>query len=195
MSNFFKNDEELFALIKRNDSKALKELFDKYFISLCGFSYTYVKSVDLSEEVVSDIFLNIWLKRSTLEIKSNLKAYLYTATRNRSINYLAKEKRNWESLEVADSESVSIENLPDEIINFKELESMVESIIQKLPPKRQLVFRLNRIDGLSYKEISNVLSISVNTVQNHMVKAVEFISNQYPNIKSIFTLLLLLFLV
>jgi RNA polymerase sigma-70 factor (ECF subfamily) len=195
MSSFLKNDEELFALIKHNDSKALKELFNKYFISLCGFSYTYVKSVDLSEEVVSDIFFNIWLKRSTLEIKSNLKAYLYTATRNRSINYLAKEKRNWESLEVVDYESVSLENLPDEIINFKELESMVESIIQKLPPKRQLVFRLNRIDGLSYKEISEVLSISINTVQNHMVKAVEFISNQYPNLKSIFTLLVLLFLV
>jgi RNA polymerase sigma-70 factor (ECF subfamily) len=185
-----KNDSELILLVKNSDTKAFKVLFEKYFLSLCNFSFFYVKSVDLSEEVVSDVFLNIWLTRNRIEIKSNLKAYLFTAVRNRSINCLVKEKRNWENIEICDQEGLISNDSPYDTLSYNELESVIESVIKKIPPKRQLVFRLNRIDGLSYKEIAEVLSVSVNTVQNHMVKAVEFITNQYPKIKSLFTLLI-----
>lgn len=191
MNNFSnKNDSELILLIKQDNSIAFKALFEKYFLNLCNFSFSYVKSVDLSEEVVSDVFLNIWLNRNSLEIRTNLKTYLYTAVRNRSINCLVKEKQNWESIEIVDKEGLTSEDSPYDIITYMELESVIESVIKKIPPKRQLVFRLNRIDGLSYKEIAEVLSVSVNTVQNHMVKAVKFVANQYPKIKTIFTFLL-----
>ncbi len=184
------NDEELFLLIKKNNSEALKVLFEKYFHNLCGFSYNYVKSVPLSEEVVADVFFKIWVNRNVIEIRSSLKSYLFTATRNISINYIARENKHFENLEVLEREHLSKEDNPDEVFNFRELESVIESVIQKLPPKRQTVFRMNRLHGLSYKEIAEVLSISVNTVQNHMVKAIEFMANQYPKIKSIFTILL-----
>jgi len=193
MSNILiKNDKELLDLIKQNDADALKKLYKKYFLRLCSFAISYVKSVDLSEEVVSDVFLNIWLNRNTIKIRTNLKAYMFTSVRNRSINYLIKEKRDWEDIEIIDIEGSIIPSCtPHEMLSYKELESAIDSIIGKLPPKRQIIFRMNRIDGLKYREIAEVLSISVNTVQNHMVKAVKFISNHYPQIKSLFTTFLL----
>ena len=195
MDDFLNTDKELFHQIKKNKSNALSTLFNKYYVQLCRFSYTYVKSVDLAEEVVSDVFYNIWVNRKKIEIKSNLKTYLYSATRNISINYLAKESRTWENIETIGLENIVSENSPEKILNQKELEKLIESLIKKLPKKRQLVFRLNRIDGLSYKEIARILSISVNTVQNHMVKAVEFIYNQYPKIDAMLTIVVLTFFI
>ncbi len=196
MSIYPKNkDDELFQLIRQSNAKALKELYEKYFQSLCRFSFRYVKSIDLTEEVVSDVFLNIWLNRKTIEIKTSLKAYLFTAVRNRSLNYALKEKYNFENLDIVDNDrEIRSDYLPYEVVSYKELESAIESVIKKLPPQRQLIFRMNRIDGLKYKEIAEVLSISINTVQNHMVKAVKFISKHYPFIKSLFTSLFVFFL-
>ena len=132
MNNFFnKNDDELFLLLKQNHASALKVLFEKYFYSLCNFSISYVKSVDLAEEVVSDIFLNIWLNRNTISIRTNLKSYLFTAVRNRSLNYVTKEKRDWENLEIVDKEITS-DNSPYEVLSYKELENVIDSFIKKL---------------------------------------------------------------
>ncbi len=181
------NDEELFKLIKENNSKAFKQLFEKYYSRLCHFSHRYVKSTDLSKEVVSEVFVNIWLNRDKLNINTSLKSYLYKATRNRSINYVIKEQKYWENLDINDFENnLTTNNSPNDILDLKELEKIVESIVKKLPPRRQLVFRLNRIDGLTNKEIAELLSISTNTVQNHMIKAMEYIISQYPKIQSLF---------
>ncbi len=85
-------DEDLLSQIKHNDSGALKVLFEKYFAALCYFSNKFVRNTDLAEEAVSDIFLNIWLKKGKIEITTSLRAYLYTAVRNQSLNYLKQNK-------------------------------------------------------------------------------------------------------
>ncbi len=194
MVNYSKlDDNKLFSFIKENNNKALKVLFERYFVRLCEFSEFYVKNLSLAEEVVADVFLNIWINRNKLKIKTSLKAYLYTSVRNRSINYLIKEKRNIEKFEeLAEKNDLHIDNSPFVDLSLMELENAIESLIQKLPPKRQLIFRMNRLYGLKYKEISELLSISVNTVQNHMVKAIEFMTKHYPQIKSFYLFLFFL---
>lgn len=182
-------DEELLRQIKNNDSGALKVLFEKYFSQLCYFSKQFVKNTDLAEEAVSDIFLNIWLKRGKIEITTSLRAYLYTAVRNQSLNYLKQNKIHFEEMEIAETEGKMSESDADRLVNFEELKNEIDIILRQLPKKREIVFRMNRIEGLSYKEIAEILSISVNTVQNQMVKAVKFISGQYPHLKKLFFLL------
>jgi RNA polymerase sigma-70 factor (ECF subfamily) len=184
------NDEELFFLVKKNDANALKLLYKRYYDKLCHFAYGYVQSRDISKDVVSEVFLNIWLKRATLNIASSLKSYFYKSTRNKAIRILSKEKSNWEKLKIVDELNIFANNSPFDKIQYKELENVIEAMLKKLPPKRQIVFRLNRVDGLSYKEISEILSISVYTVQNHMVKAMKYINEEYPKIKRIIILLL-----
>lgn len=167
-----KSDTVLLKLIQEDDQKALEQLFEKYYYCLCEFAFQYVRNFNLTEEVVSDIFLKIWKKRHTLRIYGNFKTYLYTATRNQAINYLQKEKREQEWKWLEDG-MVSDNFRPDEELIFKELENHINDLLNTLPPRRKLIFKLSRIEGFTYREIADILSISIHTVQNQMVKAVK----------------------
>lgn len=158
--------------IKEDDQDALEELFEKYYYQLCDFAFQFVRSFDLTEEVVSDVFMKIWKNRRKLQINASFKAYLYTATRNQALNYLKKEKRDFESLDALDN-TVSENYRPDEELMFRELENRIEILINTLPPRRKLIFKLSRLEGFTYQEIADILSISIHTVQNQMVQAVK----------------------
>ncbi len=166
------SDKTLLKQIKENNQEALETLFEKYYYNLCDFAFQFVRSFDLTEEVVSDVFLKIWKNRQDLVITGNFKAYMYTATRNQALNYLQKEKREWASLDELKEES-SKRYRPDEELMFRELENRIEILINTLPPRRKIIFKLSRIEGLTYQEIADVLSISIHTVQNQMVSAVK----------------------
>ncbi|MFH5831345.1 RNA polymerase sigma-70 factor [Halalkalibaculum sp. DA3122] len=172
-----KSDEALLRLIKADSQKALEELFEKYYDRLCDFAFQYVKSIDLSEEIVSDVFLKIWERRHRLNISKNLKGYLYTATRNQALNYLEKQDNELESLTENAREIESGKYHPDEELIFKELENRLEALINTLPPRRKIIFKLSRLEGFTYKEIAGILSISIHTVQNQMVAAVKTLSS------------------
>ena len=181
------SDETLICSIKRDDQKALELLYEKYYYPLCNFAFNFVKCVETSEEVVSDIFLNIWLKRSELNIKSNCKSYLYIAVKNQSLNYLSKNKIEFETLEIIDKTGLTSEKFPYSEIHFAEFERKVEQILRGLPSQRRIIFKLNRIDGLKYIEIAEILSISVNTVQKQMTEAVKYIARQQTHLKTTLT--------
>ncbi len=171
-----KEDIELFNQLKNNNSRALDELFCRYYQGLCHFSFQILKSVELAEEVVSDVFLNIWLKRDRIEIRTSLKAYLFTAVRNQSLNYNNKYSQMFfQDLEKLDKENLISEFPADQSVNYESTKIRIEDILSKLPEKRQLIFRMSRFDELSYKEIAEILNISVNTVQNQMIKAIQYI--------------------
>jgi len=163
----------LLQRIKENDQTALECLFEKYYYRLCDFAFQYVRSVDLAEEVVSDVFLKIWKNRHKIDIETNFKAYIYTATRNQALNYIQKEKNDWETIDNTLSEKPSRDYHPDEELIFQELEKHIEVLINTLPPRRKSIFKLSRIEGFTYREIAEILSISIHTVQNQMVKAVK----------------------
>nr|WP_320020925.1 RNA polymerase sigma-70 factor [uncultured Draconibacterium sp.] len=182
--------EELFCRIKQNEQVALEKLHRKYYQPLCSFSYSYVKEIHTAEEVVSDVFLNLWIKRDSIHISSSIKSYLYTSVRNHSINSMNAQKHFFETLENHPIEYESIDHRADAKINYTETYNQIEKIIRELPPQRQTIFRLNRIDGLKYKEIAEILSISVNTVQKQMTEAVKHISKYYSEkILVLFTLI------
>lgn len=188
------NDADLIRRIKNSEANGLKILYEKYFSSLCFFSNQYLRNTDLAEEAVSDVFLNIWLKRGKIEIKNSIKSYLYTSVRNQSLNYLKQNKIHLEDIETAELEKSFPEYEADHLVNYSELKEEIDSLIRQLPKKREMIFRMNRIDGLSYKEIAEILSISVNTVQNQMVSAVKFLADQYPRLKKLLSVLYLIFI-
>lgn len=189
-------DEILIRLIKQHNQKALESLFEKYFYSLCDFAFAIVKNVESAEEVVSDVFFNIWSKRDNLEIKSNLKSYLFLATKNQSINYLSKNKLSLEEMDISKGFIDILENNTAETgVEYKELEKEIYHILEELPPQRRLIFRLNRLEGLKYKEIAETLSISVNTVQKQMVEASKYIEKYKPRFKAILYASSLLFII
>jgi len=175
-----KSDEELFHCLQEGDAAALKLLFKKYYSTLCHFAFAFVKSTDLAQEAVSDVFLHIWLRKKDIQIRTNLKTYIYTAVRNRCIQYLRhRGSRFFEDMETAGTDHMISDLNADRLVSFEELKDDIEALLRHLPEKRQIIFRMNRLDGLSYQEIADILSISVHTVQNQMTAAVKFIAQRH----------------
>ncbi|UZR97542.1 RNA polymerase sigma-70 factor [Chondrinema litorale] len=174
-------DKELLEAISQNNENALTALYKRYFQNLCDFSFQFLKREDLAEEAVSDVFLNIWLKRGDIHITSSIRSYLYIAVRNQSYNYLKKSKMAMtEDIELAVEKGMSSALTADRFLLYSEFKEEIEELIKQMPSKRQLIFRMHRLEGFKYKEIAEILSISPNTVQNQMVEATKFILQQYP---------------
>src|SRR5699024_4882320 len=117
-----------------------------YYTRLCDFAFQYVRSFDLTEEVVTDVFFKIWKKRETITVSGNFKAYLYTATRNQAIDLMKKEQRPFDELS---SETPSSEYQPEEELLFREFENHVEGLINTLPPRRKQIFKMSRLEGFT----------------------------------------------
>lgn len=186
-----KPDEILFESVKRDSQMALEQLFQKYYFSLCLFAKKYIVDSSLAEEVVADVFFNIWQNRKTLTITSSLKSYLFVATKNQSLKAI---KRAQSALFDEDLSNLHLKLSPyysSDSLEYSEVKNRIELIINELPPQRRMIFKLNRIDGLKYKEIADKLGISVNTVQKQMLEAIKHVS-QYES-QFISSILLILF--
>ena len=170
------NDLALYAEVKKGNVKAFEQLFDRHYRQLCQFSMHITGNLEASEELVSDVLANLWLRRDNLNIEKNLKVYLYQSIKNQSINHLNKKEVLHDSLEEPSGEIGLSSYRPDELACYQELQQQLQFLIDQMPPKRRLIFRMSRLEGFTYAEISEILSISVNTVQNQMVAAVKFMA-------------------
>jgi RNA polymerase sigma-70 factor (ECF subfamily) len=160
-----------------DDTTAYKELFLKYYSRLLHFSYSITHSKETSEEIISDIFLQIWNKRKTLTGIQNFHLYLYVSTKNLSINRLRKlKKEKVFSLDEVIVEFKSIYYDPEQLLITSEMYKRIFQAIQALPPRCQLIFKLIKEDHLSYKEVAELLGLSVKTIENQMTIALKKIS-------------------
>jgi RNA polymerase sigma-70 factor (family 1) len=189
-------DELLFLSIKEEeDPYAFRILVDKYCDALLKHCCTYIKRRDIAEEIVSDVFLALWEKKHRINIVSSLKSYLYTATRNHSIDYLRAQTKSvpYESIEDAlDPDntigSISDFDARDKMTDFRQ---ELEALLIVLPPKRRKIFVLYK-DGMKHKEIAEMLSLSEKTVRNNIERAVRQLKDSAISYGKVSPLLLLL---
>ena len=165
------------------DMKAYKELYLQMFDSLFHFSYSFVKSEQVAQELVSDVFIKLWQIRSQLTAIENLKLYLFGITKNFSLRYLANASKNV-VIQLSDIEldQINIEPLiefksPEDLYISKETVKYIMLAIRELPAQCQIIFSLVKIDGLKYKEVAELLDISVFTVRNQVAIATKKIEN------------------
>lgn len=164
------------------DIKAYKELYYQLFDGLHRFSFSMVKSREVAEEIVSDVFIKIWQMRGRLSEIENLRVYLYTITKNFSINYIQRNYKNAPvSIEDIDVEPVVDFSNPEELCISAEMVNTIKLAILQLPPQCRLVFQLVKEDGLKYKEAAAVLNLSVLTVRNQLGIAVRKIAEILPS--------------
>ena len=160
--------------IKSGDKQEFRLLFDEYYSSLCLYANSVVNDLELSQDIVSDCFVKIWEKKATIHIKSSLKHYLLLTVRNAIYSYL----RSPESRK-ADIEMIleKLENSPIEEYDLDRDETIVHiyKLIEKLPEQRRLILEMATFQGKSYKEIAELLGISVNTVNKQMSRAYRFL--------------------
>lgn len=161
-----------------NDEGAFEKIFMHFNDDLYRLAFSFVRSKEVSEEIISDTFVNIWRNRSRLLEIENIKLYLYVSVKNLSIKYLSRNKtENLITLDelILNSVSTSVATPEDQLVS-KEITKIIESAINDLPPKCRLIFRLVREHGMKYKEVSQLLNISIKTIDAQMAIAAKRVS-------------------
>ena len=170
------NDQELLQLLAVGNEKAFKTLFDTYRNRLFYYISRFIKSEQVAEELVIDVFMKIWMGRELAAQINNFDAFLFRIAHNKSIDFLrsvAKDYRLkellWEEIQVASGEQADTSMLT------KEYEEKSREAISLLSPQRKKVYNLSREQDLAHDQIAEQLSISKATVNNHIVEARRFI--------------------
>ncbi len=167
-----------FSQIKKGNKKVFDDIFKQYYTKLTGYAFFFVKDKHISDEIVSDVFADLWIKRKKIEIKTDFGAYLYSSVKNRCISHLRKQKIKFTDINEI-KESYTAECTPEQKIIKLEQKQKLNNAIDKIPPRSREVFILHRFEGMKYKQIADFLGISKNTVENHIVKAMKILRNYY----------------
>ena len=158
------------------NEQAFAQLFNTYHHLLGGFIFKLTESELLTQEIVQDVFLKIWLQRQSLTSVANFKAYLFTIARNHAFNCLkqvAREntrKKEWVN-------TVLQQAISDTDNSTVDRSRLVEEAVALLPPQQKKVYELGRNEGLRHDEIARKLNISLETVKKHMVLALRFLKH------------------
>jgi RNA polymerase sigma-70 factor, ECF subfamily len=169
------SDEELMQEIKADNMLAFDVLYKKYCKKVYKFGYSILKSKEESENLMQDVFLNLWEHRHNVEKDSSIKSYVFTVTYNSAISIIRKKARESQFLEYLKSLQEINEDPVNLELEYSELRKKLEEIIKALPQRQIEVYMLHRVEGLKYNVISERLHISVNTVENHMSRALKTI--------------------
>ncbi|HLR89450.1 MAG TPA: RNA polymerase sigma-70 factor [Balneolaceae bacterium] len=178
MGDVYKRNQKLVEQIRSGDQYAFEQMFHSYYSKLCVFSNSYVKSLDVSRDVVQEVFIKIWDNREDFTINQSLKAYLYQAVRNHSLNHIDKQNHRRRLQRSLKKHRETLHDEPDSELNTEELTQKVWKLVEQLPERRRTIFILYRKHGLSYAEIGEVMEISRKTVENQMGKSLQFIRAQ-----------------
>jgi RNA polymerase sigma-70 factor, ECF subfamily len=176
------SDEEKIILkeLSNGDAKSLKILFDTFYQSLCNYAFQFLNDYDMAEEVVQNLFVKIWEKRSTLDIETSVKNYLFRSVRNQCINLIQHEKvKQLHAQKI--KEALFTEEASESYYMEAEMAARIESAIETLPEKRREIFRLSREEGLKYREIAEKLEISIKTVETQMGLALKTLRDKFRN--------------
>jgi RNA polymerase sigma-70 factor (family 1) len=158
----------------QNDVLAFEEMYRQYFIRLFRFCHAIVHQKGPAEEIVHDVFLNIWKRRARLAAIDNLEVYLYISAKNHCLNYLRKH-RNQQTIDIDGlcDEALQFQPDPESLLVRAETMKRIIAAIGQLPPKCKLIFKLIKEDGLKYKDVAHLLDLSVKTVEAQLAIAIR----------------------
>ncbi len=167
--------------IAKGDEKALDVFMDHYSEAIYRIAYGYVGNKESAEEVVSDVFFEVWRNRKKLLTVENMAAYLRIITTRRAITrYNNDETENFKGISIEESQdffTIPVISPDEEIISREEIETLNRAN-DELPPKCRHVFTLAKLEKVSYNEISRLLDISVSTINYHIKFATDLLKKR-----------------
>lgn len=177
--------------IIKGDEKAFEKLFYKYFPKVKFFISGILRDNEVAEDLAQDLFLKLWNYRQSLIIVDNINAYIYKSAKNLALEYIRRqllfEEYENNCLKVT-TENTIVETDSEENLYASELDVLIQSIVAKMPEQRRRVFKMSRYEGVSNDEISQALSISKRTVENHLTTALSEIKKMLDHINFCFLL-------
>ena len=179
-------DQQLLSLLQNSDENAFTELYNRYWDKLLVRGLTQLNSLEDMEELLHDIFVKLWNRRATLDIKYSFHTYI-AAMLKYEILRLLTERRKKPSIESTNTYGdKAAEDSTSKLLDFKDLQQQLEASVRQLPDKCQLVFRMSREQGLSQKQIAHALNITPKTVENHINRALRILRTTIQNIRIFF---------
>lgn len=174
-------EKELLLELKQGNEKAFETIYKKYSKGLFGSLIKLVKSEFEAQEILQDVFLKIWDNREKIDVEKSFRSFLFKIGENKAYDFFRKvasdKKKKAEIIAIASSEYPLVE----EQISSDKNETILAKAIESLPPQRQQVFRLCKLEKKSYKEVSQLLGISESTVSDHIVKATKAVRDYFEN--------------
>jgi RNA polymerase sigma-70 factor, ECF subfamily len=178
-------EQELIAGLQKGDKSTFDFLFRSYYPGLCTHAKSYLRSMEIAQEIVQEVYVKLWEKHNKIFIHTSIRAYLFQSVFNNCMNYIKGIQSS--SFKHVDVEDASIRNelmsmdLADaefSRIFSEDIEKDLESAISDLPDQCREIFIMCRTDNLSYKEISDLLKVSRSTVKTQMSRAMTRILKQ-----------------
>jgi RNA polymerase sigma-70 factor (ECF subfamily) len=175
------NEKELFTRMSQGDEAAFTEIFYHYTKRIYNYILNKTKSPDTAEEIVQQVFINIWKSRENFSEVNNYESFLYTMASNKLVDFFRRmahqeklKKEVWNT--VKDTSNITIEEL-----DFRHSQKLINKAIEQLSPQRKKIFLMNKDQGLSRQEIADQLGLSFSTVNNHLNEAVKLVKEKLEN--------------
>lgn len=165
--------------ITDSDREAFNNLFRSLYPRLVRYAFKYMHNKGQASDIVQDAFVILWEKRQELDPQRSIKAYLYRIVRNRSLNYIRDHSDVTVGLEHLDDTRLRSNDKPDRQEKAGELVTLLKEWIEDLPKRQREAFELSRFEGLDHEEVAGVMDVSPNTVNNHIVAALDYLRNRY----------------
>lgn len=176
MDSFSSNRKSLLlSAIKKGDIESFRSLYKTYQPKIFAFSLRYLKVTEAAEDLTQEVFIQLWENRQKININFSLSSFLFTIAKNKIIDHFRKQQRqtlfnNYIQHYLEFPNTLKEENEGNNVTSIQ-----VESVINKLPEKRKIVFLLSKKFGLNRREIADFLGISENTVKNQLQEALKFL--------------------
>ncbi len=166
-------EDKIYKSAALGDFKAFEVLFRTFYGELCNYAYQYFRDKDTAEEIVQNLFYKLWEKKEMLVIRSSIRSYLYKSVYNNAMMLIREKNVRKTTNTLPENSEMFPGHRPDEQLETKELDRVVESTLAAMPKKVRKIFEMSRYEGLKYKEIADKLLISIKTVEANMGKALK----------------------
>jgi RNA polymerase sigma-70 factor (ECF subfamily) len=162
----------LFRRIAFNDDlEAFKELFFDFYPSLCVFAGRYISSPETCKDIMQETFYSLWKNRKKIEVTSSFRNLLITSVKNSCVDYLRKQSVRQIHSERQDNHEII--DTPEEIYTVSELEEMLKTALDRLPPNVRKAFELSRFENMTYNKIAEEMDVSPKTVEAYISKTLS----------------------
>ena len=165
------NDKVLFAALKKSNKKAFTLLYEKYWEKLYYIAYQHTQSIQESEDLIHEVFIDLWKKRKKIKIKKSVSSYILTALKYKIFRLYDSKTVRKKYADRMIQKGSNNSNVTEIELSFNELYHLIEHEIEKLPERCKIIFKMRRMEEYSIEEVAKKLEISTNTVNNQMTKA------------------------
>ncbi|MBX2948122.1 MAG: RNA polymerase sigma-70 factor [Crocinitomicaceae bacterium] len=172
------DEKDLLLRLQGGDHNAFEMLYKKYSLTIYTNILRMVRDEDIADDLLHDLFLKIWNKRVEIDPENSFKGYLFTCSRFLVLNFLRHVSVERQVEKYLSSVRTELYTHIEELVFLKETDNILQNAIGQLPPQRQKIYTMCKVDGMSYVEVASLLGISISTVQDHIVKANQFIKKQ-----------------